>query len=60
MALASGEIGNGPRGKQYKTILNMAFLDLGLGKSAGIFLVLFFLFPIFFFLDFILYLATDR
>lgn len=44
----SGEIGNGPRGKQYKTILNMAFLDLELGKSAGISLVLLFLFPIFF------------
>lgn len=45
--LDSGEIGNGPRGKQYKTILNVAFLDLGLGRSAGISLVLLFPFPIF-------------
>lgn len=43
--LESDEIGNGPRENQYKPTLNMAFLDLGLGRSAGISLVLIFLFP---------------
>lgn len=45
--LDGGEIGNSSRGKQYKTTLDMAFLDLGVGRSAGISLIFLFLFPLF-------------